>query len=412
MFFSFPTTYILRAALLLALSLPMSARSVEWSGLLDARAQTSDGERSWTRAGMGKTRFDSAGFRAGQAILGAQMDISDAVRGFAVLNASDDRRGLVDLQEAWLGWNPVPTGPWKVRIKVGLFFPPVNQEIDYDRLTWTPTRTISASAINSWIGEELRTKGLELCLTHRGRASGSPHDFGATAAIFNGNDPAGTLLAWRGWAIGDRITGVSEAIRLADLPVYRSDGAITKQTRDINLLREIDGRAGYYAALNYAYSEVVEVAVMHYDNRGDPLIVKAGQYSWATKFNHLGLRIHPGGGWELMTQWLTGSTAMGARAVAIDYRAWYVLASHPLGPGTATLRYDQFRTREHDLLPSDPNSEDGRAVALAYVFQINPTVNLVTELLALHSVRQARVLLGDSPSQHERSLTTSLRWQF
>ncbi|MDQ2989212.1 MAG: hypothetical protein M3R60_08940 [Pseudomonadota bacterium] len=396
----------------MALSLPLTAHSVELSGVLDVRASTGDSERSWTRDGLGKTRYDGAGLRLGQAILGVELPISDAITGIAVLNASDDRRRVVDLQETWLGWNPVPTGPWKIRAKAGLFFPQLNQEIDYDRLTWTPTRTISASAINSWVGEELRTKGVELSMTHRGRASGSAHDFGATAAIFNGNDPAGTLLAWRGWGIGDRITGVSEPIRLADLPVYRPDGPINKQTRDIKLFREIDGRAGYYAAFNYGYAGKIEVTAMHYDNRGDPLIVKQGQYSWATKFNHVGLRVRPAGKWELMAQWLAGSTVMGARAVALDYRAWYALASHPLGNGILTMRYDQFRAREHDILPLDPNGEDGRSLALAYVYELTPALSLVTELLSLESKRPARRLLGELPEQHDRSLTTSLRWQF
>lgn len=403
--------YLGALTLLLAAYTPLSARGVEWSGLLDVRAQAADGERSWTHAGMGKLREDGAGIRLGQAILAAQVDIGDALSATAVLNGAD-RPGLVDLQEAWLGWNPVPTGPWKVRARAGLFFPPGNQEIDYQGLTWTPSRTISASAINSWIGEELRTKGLELSLTHRGRASGSPHDFGATAAVFNGNDPAGTLLAWRGWGVGDRIGGVGEAIELADLPVYRADGAINKQARVIHLFREVDGRAGYYAALHYAYTDRLEVTAMHYDNRGDPLVVKQGQYSWATRFNHVGVRLRPAAGWELMAQYMTGFTAMGTRAVALDYRTWYLLASRRLGDGTLTLRYDRFMTRENDILPSDPNGEHGRATALAYAFDLGPGLSLVSELLTVHSDRPARRLIGDAPVQNERSITSSLRWQF
>ena len=41
---------------------------------------------------------------------------------------------------------------------------------------------------------------------------------------------------------------------------------------------------------------------MHYDNRGDPLMVKQAQYSWATKFDHVGVRLRPAGKWELMAQ--------------------------------------------------------------------------------------------------------------
>lgn len=391
-------------------SLPASA--VEVSGLLDVRALHDQGERSWTDAGLGKTRFgDGKDLRLGQGILAAELELSNAVSAFAVVGASDDRRDLLDLHEAWLAWNPVPGGAWKVRAKAGIFFPPLNQEIDYQRLTWTPTRTISASAVNSWVGEELRTKGVEFSLTHRGRAVESPHDIGFTAAVFNGNDPAGTLLAWRGWGIGDRITGLSESIQLADLPVYRMQGEINKQTRDIHLFREIDGRLGYYVGANYGFADTVQISVMHYDNRGDPLVVKAGQYSWATKFDHAGLS-YKSGRWEGLFQYLTGSTMMGARAAAVDYRAWYALVSHPIGTGLLSVRYDHFDTRERDNIPSDPNGENGRALAFAYVVEINGSVSLVNEILLLRSTRAARALVGDTPKQVHNSFTASLRWQF
>jgi hypothetical protein len=408
----FPPSILPCAAALLVLALAPGAGAAELSGLLDVRALRDDGELGWRQAGLGKTRFGGGtGVRLGQGILAGEVDISDAVSGVAVVGASDDRRGLVDVHEAWIGWAPVPQGPWKVRAKAGVFFPPLNQEIDYGSLTWTPTRTISASALNSWVGEELRTKGVELSLTHRGRASGSPHDVGVTAAVFNGNDPAGTLLAWRGWAVGDRITGLGESIRLADLPVYRADGAVNKQSRDIHLFREIDGRAGFYVGANYAYGEKLELSVLHYDNRGDPLVVKDGQYSWATKFNHAGLRLRDGR-WEWMAQFMTGSTMMGANAVAIDYRAWYALASHPLGAGTLTLRYDQFGTREHDAIPADPNGEFGRSLALAYAHEITSSLSVVNELLLLRSERAARLLVGVAPAQRDTSITASLRWRF
>ncbi len=399
--------------MLLGLALPCTAHGIELSGLLDVRALHDNGERSWTLDGMGKTRWaGGAPVRLGQGIVAAEQELSDALSGFAVINASDDRRHLFDLQEAWVGWNPVPAGPWKVRARAGLFFPPLNQEIDYARLTWTPTRTLSASALNNWVGEELKTRGAELTLTHRGRATGSPHAIGFTAAIFNGNDPAGTLLAWRGWSVGDRISGASEAIQLADLPVYRADGAINKQTRDIHVFREIDGRAGFYVGVNYGYADTAEVTLLHYDNRGDPLVVKAGQYSWATRFDHAGLRLRTAGQWEWLCQYMAGETRMGAQAAGVDFRAWYGLASHRLGPGTLTVRYDRFATREHDNIASDPNSEQGSAVAFAYLYDVNSSLSVVSELLSVRSTRPARVLVGAAAYQAGNSVTTSLRWRF
>jgi len=399
---------------LLCTLLALPAAAAELSGVLDVRAVHSDTSQSWTRAGLGKSRYDDAsdGLRLGQGILGMQQDLGGALSAAAVLNADDRRSKVVDLQEAWLAWDPLPAGAWRLRAKAGAFFPQMNMEIDYDRLTWTPTRTLSAAAINSWVGEELRTKGLEFTLSHLGRASGSPHDFHFTAAAFTGNDPAGTLIAWRGWGVGDRITGLSESLRLPDLPVYRADGPIWKQTRNIRLFEEVDGRLGYYASAEWHMRGTAEVAVMHYDNRGDPLRVIDGQYSWTTRFDHLGARLHDVAGWELIFQGMAGSTMMGPRAVDARYRAWYLLASHALAAGRATLRYDRFNMSQKDIVPQDPNDEHGSALALAWSWEFAPQTSLVAEWLQVRSERPARALLGAAPRQDERSLTLAVRRVF
>ena len=152
-------SFLQYAAAVLGLCLPTLGYAVEFSGLLDLRTVAAEGARSWTRSGLDKSRYDKRndGVRLGQGILAVESELADAISGTAELSANDDRSTVVDLQEAWLGWNPLPNGHWKMRAKVGAFFPTkMNLEIDYDRLTWTPTRTISAAAINSWIGEELR----------------------------------------------------------------------------------------------------------------------------------------------------------------------------------------------------------------------------------------------------------------
>jgi hypothetical protein len=403
----------LLAAWALLSSVPAAAE-VEWHGLLDLRALLTDAERSWTDAGLGKLRYDkqSSGLRLGQAFLSAEADLSNTVTGHIVLSAADDRAGALDVNEAWLLWSPLPSGAWKTRVKLGAFFPASSLEIDYDSIGWTPARTVSSSAINSWIGEELRTQGAELTLTHKGRQTNSAHDFGLTLAVFGGNDPAGTLMGWRGWAISDRISGLTERLILADLPVYRPDGAIPKQSRSVQLFSELDGRVGYYLGGQYAYAEQVELSALHYDNRGDPLVEKHGQYAWHTRFDHIGLRLRPAGDWELAAQLMSGETLMGPQAVRLRFRAGYLLASHPVAQGLLSLRYDRFRARENDILPSDPNDENGQALALAYRLPLQRGWSLLGEWLVVKSTRAARPLTGSAPAQSERSLTASLRWQF
>jgi hypothetical protein len=390
------------------------AQAAEWRGLLDVRAVDSDASRSFLDSGMGKTRYDanSPRFSIGQAVLHGDADLTDSISASLELSADQQHRGVVDVREAWLAWNPLPSGAWKTRVKAGFFFPPSSVEIDYDSVGWVPKHTISSAAINSWIGEELRTNGVEWSARRLGRYVDAPYDVGLVAAVFNGNDPTGTLLAWRGWSISDRIAGRFDTVKLSDLPVYRRDGAIPRQWRDIHPFREVDGRLGYYAGANFNVGTRLELAALHYDNLGDPLVVKDWQYSWRTRFDHVSAVWRPRGQWELAMQAMRGDTLMGPNAVSLDFQSWFVLASHPLGPGTAAVRYGRFRTHGHDILPDDPNDETGYGVALAYGWPLSDSLSLMTEALLVRSDRSARSLIAERPQQAERSLTLSLRWHF
>ena len=57
-----------------------------------------------------KTRFDrrSGNIRLGQAVLRVDGELLYDLTASVVASAADDRRKLVDINEAWLGWNPVP----------------------------------------------------------------------------------------------------------------------------------------------------------------------------------------------------------------------------------------------------------------------------------------------------------------
>ena len=59
------------------------------------------------------------------------------------------------------------TGRVSWSVKAGAFFPTIS--LENDDLGWTSPYTLTPSAINSWIGEELRTIGSEgiAALRHR-----------------------------------------------------------------------------------------------------------------------------------------------------------------------------------------------------------------------------------------------------
>ncbi|TFW27121.1 hypothetical protein [Duganella callida] len=401
-----------RAGLLALVCAAGTVQAVEWRGLLDLRASDADASAAITSSGMSKSRYDAGSptLSIGQAVLHGDADLTDTISASLELGADQQHRGrTVDVREAWLAWSPLPAGAWKTRVKAGFFFPPSSVEIDYDAVGWVPKHTISASAINSWIGEELRTNGVEWSARRLGRHAGAPYDVGVVLGAFTGNDPTGTLLAWRGWSITDRIGGRNDALLLPDIPSYGPTGTISRQSRTIHPFREIDGRLGYYAGANLNFGSALELAALHYDNRADPWVVKDGQYGWRTRFDHVSAVWRPQGEWELAMQAMRGDTLMGWNAVALDFQSWYLLASHPLGPGTAALRYDRFRTTEHDNLPGDPNNETGHGVALAYELPLTDSWSLMSEALFVRSDRAARVLIDEAPLQNERSLTVSLR---
>ena len=397
-----------RVALSLMWLASLPAQAVDWSGLIDVRAVAANSTRIRTDDRLCKLRGGS-GLSLGQAILRGDAELADTVSAVVIASAAGDRAHAADINEAWLRWNPVPDGPWKLSVRAGAFFPEMS--LENNGIGWTPTRTISASAINSWIGEELRTVGVEATLLRRGRPLGSPHDFAITGGLFRDNDPIGTLLTWRGWGIGDRITSLHEPLMLADLPVYRPDGKIARQTRSIHLFRELDGRLGYQVSVRYGYEGWLSLSAMHYDNRTDPQIVIDGQYGWRTRFDHVSAALQLGG-WEWLAQAMNGTTMMGRNAAAVDFRAAYLMASHALGAGQMSARYDLFSARDIDRLPQDPNGEHGAAAALAYSYPLAQGWTLVGEALAVRSKRQARLQIGEQPQQTERSLSVSLRWRF
>src|SRR5207344_2211485 len=105
----------------------------------------------------------------------------------------------------------VSTPGWLWSVKLGAFFPPIS--LENESTGWTSPWTLTPSAIDSWVGEELRTIGAEFHFEHRGRTG----TFEGGAAAFASNDPAGELLATRGWSRGDPASGWNSSLREPDV---------------------------------------------------------------------------------------------------------------------------------------------------------------------------------------------------
>ena len=107
-----------------------------------------------------------------------------------------------------------PRGRVSWSLKTGAFFPTIS--LENDDLGWTRPYTLTPSAINSWIGEELRTMGSEGIVRFDTDRCGTLSLIGALDCC---NDPAGVLIADRGWAMDDRPSGLFERVRLPDATV-------------------------------------------------------------------------------------------------------------------------------------------------------------------------------------------------
>ena len=175
------------------------------------------------------------------------------------------------------------------------------------------------SAINSWLGEEVRTFGVEASIKRPGRQFRSEHSFEGVAAVFKGNDPAGTLLSWRGFALHDRQTTFNERIDFS-VPASFSHSQLTKQADYVQPFEEVDGRFGYYVGAHWDYQKRSQFRIYYYDNNGDPSAIntRTGQYAWDTRFLSAAWLYKFTKQTRIIMQLLDGKTAMGKNRIPPD----------------------------------------------------------------------------------------------
>src|SRR6478672_1337737 len=137
------------------------------TGAADIRLVAADGEESWTSGGFGKLRFDGDRDRdwrvtpaLGEAALVWQPRLGWTLSG-TVVGLIQDVGGnpQTGLSEAYLSWKPMASGKLRLAARAGLMWPPLS--LEYFVTEWAATETITPSAINSWLGEEVKVGGLE-----------------------------------------------------------------------------------------------------------------------------------------------------------------------------------------------------------------------------------------------------------
>jgi hypothetical protein len=387
------------------------AQDLHAQGFVELRLPVVDAQDlSWTVGGMGKMRFgDGSDSLEPAGAVSLSWQVSESLLAVADLQAQGQTSPDLGLISAWLRWRPVSTSAWRWSLRAGAFFPPVS--LENDGVGWTSRWTLTPSAINSWVGEELRTVGAEARLEHRGVHGSIEGGF----ALYKWNDPAGELMASRGWAMGDVTTLLGGRVRQPD--VY-SNVVFSPAPVEYKPFVENDGTFGWHADLEWRSNAGLRLRALRYDNRADPSSNShhAGRtvYSWHTRFDSLGAEV-PVGPVMLAAQWLGGDTSIEPAEdlyIVSHYHAAYLLAAWDRGRWRPALRYDRFRVRQDPDFIGDMLEEDGHAWTAALNWRPRDWLRVTAEWLRVDSTRTQRVLEGLAPRQKEDLLQLNLRYQF
>ncbi len=372
---------------------------------IDSRLVASDGETSYLYGGLGKLRFDAEhdGLQVGRIRgawhrpLGETLDLHiDA----SLWRSGDDN--AFDLTEVYLEYRPYPAGGWRSRARIGAFHAPIS--LEHRGSGWTNPYLISSSAINTWLGEELRTIGAEYSLEWLGTRSGHDFDAGLVAAVYGYNDPAGVLVASRGWSLHDRQTTLFGKVG------EPGQGAVPGRV----LFKEIDDRPGYYVGAHLRYLDRVELRATHYDNRGDPEAFDPGinDFAWLTVFDSVGIRVETAANWTFISQWLDGETSIEPES---GYETWefgstFVLVSKAIGRHRVSVRGDWFNTDHVVTSWPPPWDESGSAWTAGYQFEQGDHWSFGVEAMEVRSDVSRRAVLGGPSDAVERLLQVQVRY--
>jgi hypothetical protein len=396
---------------------PAHGAELKADAMLRGRAGAVQSQAPWVEAGFGKLvdggdADDFVSTFQGEAQLGVDLRGGDVLRlhlhGLARTQPGAALGRQVGLVEAFVLYRPRLSDSMRLRITAGSFFPPTSRENTGP--LWSSPYTLTLSALNSWLAEEIRLTGAELGVAH----STSRNELLLAATVFGANDSSGALLSWRGWSLGDRLSSVGELLPLPPLPSLAPGGAFADQRSDgTRPVDELDGRPGFQARGRWSRPEVALLQAAYFDNRGDRLLHR-GYYAWHSRMASVGGEAHLGPRLSLVAEAAVGNTGMGPDTgphVDLDFSAGYLLASWATDRFRVSARYDRFDNRDRDQT-AEPNQEDGQALTIAVLWQPTGQLRLGLEGLGLWNQRPAATYSGASPNADAKRLLAELRLLF
>jgi hypothetical protein len=404
------------ATLLLNIAIAQSAE-YKLHGVLDIRATSASTLDSYINGGYGKfTSYDGENLSLAQAGAELLIDWDTGISAHIVANAySDKNETILGITEAFLKYRSLPNSAgYRWQTKAGIFYPEIS--LENNAYAWASRNTLNSSAINTWIGEEIRVLGSELALTRLGKFNDSDFDLTFAATAFVNNDPAGSLLSWHGWNIGNRQTLWTESRAIPDfrarLPGYDLNGQAAKSDPFL----ELDNNWGFHLRSKIKFHRKGQIAVGYYDNKATPYLVENGQYGWRTRFTHASLSWRLPNAFELTAQYLTGDTLMQSPArmdvVNNDYTSGYVALSKRINKHRVTLRLEEFSITDNDKTFGDDNNEYGKSATANYTYRYSKPWLLSLEYNWINSNRAARMYTYQPINLIERQWQLAGRYFF
>jgi hypothetical protein len=370
--------------------------SFQWHLFLSAREVRVNAQPSWTEGGFGRfdVGADSSGSTRTLNTDVAQLGFDWTPIRWFLLHADGLARrepaGTIG-KRAGLVQAYADLFTEHLRLRAGTFWLPTSRE-NTDPL-WTSHYTITYSALNSWMAQEVRPIGVDFQFE-------PSFYFTVGATAFRGNDTMGTVLAARGWSLGNRISTYDETIA-----VPPPDNA----TRPIG--PDTDHKLGFAERIRVQLPERALLQITHIDNRTTLVPGEAPETPWQTRFNIVGGELGSTSPTTLAGEWAKGRTTLAfpGGTFALDFDTYYLLVSRKYGKDRYTTRIERFTTRSHIRTADDGSRESGKALTVAWLRDLSDHVRGGLEYVKVDGDRPGLSSAGLDPRTGGSTITIELR---